>query len=132
MAVLKPFSKTQDESKRRAASEVQPVDIPFQHPDYLSAEYSNGVTDRCFFLIDKVNKIVYPYNSVMAESGNVMYMPHFDLEELNNPENESVVAIWRNQGILPAGYGGAPAKVVKAAPVKPVMKLPAFKAAEEA
>jgi hypothetical protein len=130
MAVLKPFSKTQDESKRRAASEVQPVDIPFQHPDYLSAEYSNGVTDRCFFLIDKVNKTVYPYNSSMAESGNVMYMPHFDLEELNNPEHAGSVAIWRLQGILPAGYGGTPAKP---APVAKVAKaLPAFKIPESA
>jgi hypothetical protein len=118
MAVLKPFSKVQDEAKLRAASEVQPVDIPFRHPDFLGQEYSNGVTDYCFFLRSKTTDEVFPWNEHMASMGNIFYMPHFDLDLLNDPDYEKIVVLWARQGILPKGYGPkvevpAPKKAVK-------------------
>jgi hypothetical protein len=102
---LKPFSKTQDEAKIRAASEVEPIYLPFQHKDYLSSEYSNGVTEYCFFLRSKATGEVYPWNQHMAESGNVHLLPEFNLDYLNNPEFEGITALWARQGILPKGYG---------------------------
>lgn len=102
---LKPFSKTQDEAKIRAASEVEPVFIPFKHAEFLSSEYSKGETEYCFFLMSKTTKEVYPWNQHMAESGNVHYLPCFELDYLNNPEFASTVGLWARQGILPKGYG---------------------------
>jgi hypothetical protein len=120
MAILKPFSKVEDVSKQRAASEANPIEIPFTHPVYLSDEYSKGVTDKCFFLKAKADGKVYPYNSHMAENGNLYFMPHFDLDLLNDPQYAGEVAAWRFQGILPKGYGELPKA---AAPAK--AKLPA-------
>lgn len=103
--ILKPFSKVEDVSKQRAASEAAPIEIPFQHPDYLGANYSGGKTDKCFFLKAKASGDIYPYNQVMAESGNVHYLPHFDLSLLDTPEMAGTVEVWRTQGVLPPGYG---------------------------
>lgn len=103
--ILKPFSKQQDVSKQRAASEAAPIEIPFQHPDYLGETYSKGTTDKCFFLKAKATGEIFPYNQSMAESGNVHYLPYFDLDLLNDPANAGTVAVWRKQGVLPKGYG---------------------------
>jgi hypothetical protein len=121
MAILKPFSKVEDVSKQRAASEANPIEIPFKHPVYLSDEYSKGVTEYCFFLKDKTSGKVYPYNENMASFGNVMYMPMMDLELLNSPEFAGEVAAWRFQGILPKGYGELP-KAAAPAKAKPPAK----------
>lgn len=114
--VLRPFSKQEDLTKARAASEVASVFIPFRHEDYLQPNYSDGVTDRCFFLKSKTDGQIYPWNDQMAQDGNVRFFPHFDLELLNDEQFAGEVALWRKQGILPAGYTGtteAPAQSTK-------------------
>lgn len=122
---LKPFSKTQDEAKIRAASEVEPIQIPFKHPEFLSKEYSDGATEYCFFLKNKQTGEIFPWNSHMAESGNVHFHPHMDLEELNNPDHASVVSIWARQGILPKGYGPQVEPIKpKPAPIVGKAKIP--------
>lgn len=104
--ILKPFSKTEDLAKQRAASEVASVFIPFKHSDYLDRQYSDGKTEFCFFLKSKTDGQIYPWNEQMAQDGNVRFFPHFDLELLNDEQFAGEVALWRKQGILPAGYGG--------------------------
>jgi hypothetical protein len=113
MQILKPFSKVEDISKQREASEASPIDIPFQHPDYLLPQYSNGKTDRCFFLRAKKTNEIFPWNSSMAEFGNIFYMPHFDMELLRSPDFESSVRVWMTQGVLPADFLGNPKAVAK-------------------
>lgn len=104
--ILKPFSKTEDLAKQRAASEVASVFIPFKHSDYLDKQYSEGKTEYCFFLRSKIDGQIYPWNDQMAQDGNVRFFPHFDLELLNDEQFAGEVALWRKQGILPADYGG--------------------------
>lgn len=107
---LKPFAKEADVKSQQAASEVQPVEIPFEHSAYLGEEYSKGITNRCFFLKSKITGEIVPWNSFNAEFGNIYWLPHFDLDLLNAPDFASTVEVWRKQGVLPAGYGGTTAK----------------------
>jgi len=125
--ILKPFAKQEDVQRQRAAAEATPITIPFQSPSHL--DLSGGKSDRCFFLKSKATGEVFPWNSVMAESGNVHFMPVYDDELLLKPDYVGEVKVWLAQNAIPAdmkaavmaahGLGGAQAKPAqkKAAPV---------------
>ena len=98
--ILKPFAKQEDVQRQRAAAEATPITIPFQSPSHL--HLSGGKSDRCFFLKSKVTGEVFPWNAVMAESGNVHFMPVYDDELLMRPEYSGEVKVWLTQNAIPA------------------------------
>ncbi len=97
--ILKPFAKQEDATRQRAAAEATPISIPFKSPTHL--ELSGGVTDTCYFLQSKATKEIFPWNAVMAEYGNVHFLPLYDMELLNRPEFAGELAVWKAQGVLP-------------------------------
>jgi len=108
--ILKPFAKQEDVTRQRAAAEATPISIPFQSSTHL--ELSGGVTDICYFLQSKATKEIFPWNPVMAEYGNVHFLPIYDLELLKRPEFAGEVAVWKVQGVLPGAK-----KVKQSSPV---------------
>lgn len=97
--ILKPFAKQEDVQRQRAAAEATPITIPFQSPSHL--ELSGGKSDRCFFLKSKVTGEIFPWNPVMAESGNVHFMPVYDSDLLLKPDFAGEVRVWLAQGAIP-------------------------------
>jgi hypothetical protein len=67
-----------------AAIETTSIYIPFQ--DEIHLENSGGVTDKCFFLKDKVSGEIYQWNEAMASDGRSFYLPVYDIRLLQTEE----------------------------------------------
>jgi hypothetical protein len=67
-----------------AAIETTSIYIPFQ--DEMHLENSGGVTDKCFFLKDKVSGELFRWNEAMASDGRSFYLPVYDIRLLQTEE----------------------------------------------
>lgn len=67
-----------------AALESTPQYIPFESEAHL--EFSGGVTDKCFFLRNKVTGEVRPWNEADAWNGQVFWYPEYNLKLLDDPD----------------------------------------------
>jgi len=67
-----------------AASDATPMEIPFESPAHL--EFSGGVTDKCFFLRNKVTGEVRPWNEADALNGRIFWYPEYNLKLLDDPD----------------------------------------------
>lgn len=79
------FSSKRNRSVQpNAAIESTSVTIPFSDETHL--DNSGGVTDKCFFLKNKITGEIFPYNDAMASDGRSFYLPYYDIRLLNSPE----------------------------------------------
>jgi hypothetical protein len=79
-----------------AAREATSVTIPFVDETHL--ENSGGVTDKCFFLKNKITGEIFPWNDAMASDGRSFYLPHYDIKLLDTEEYKDYREVLVNTG----------------------------------
>lgn len=67
-----------------AAIDNTPEFIPFESPAHL--EFSGGITDKCFFLRNKVTGEIRPWNESDALNGRVFWYPEYNLKLLDDED----------------------------------------------